>query len=105
MQDWPRFSCDHISMKLGGFIVARALGGLIVTAPALASAATPIALPACPAPPQPIAGAPTAAILRTAVIDDCLTVRGQEMAARVIDTRLAVSVEVNGSGPFRFLVD
>ena len=42
---------------------------------------------------------------RTAVIDDCLTVSGQEMAARMLDTRMSVGVEVNGSGPFRFLVD
>jgi len=60
--------------------------------------------PSCPASPPPTVAA-TAANVRAAVIDDCLTVRGQEMAARMLDTRMAVAVEVNGSGPFRFLVD
>jgi predicted aspartyl protease len=39
------------------------------------------------------------------VIDDCLTVQGQQMAARSIDSRMAIGVQVNGNGPFQFLVD
>jgi len=94
-------------MKLGRAIVAKALGGLIAAASLSVSAAavTPIALPSCPVLPPASTAAPTAPNLRTAVIDDCLTVRGEALAAHPIDTRLAVSVEVNGSGPFRFLVD
>ena len=43
--------------------------------------------------------------VRTAVIDDCLTVQGQQMAAQRMDSRLSIGVQVNGYGPFRFLVD
>jgi predicted aspartyl protease len=94
-------------MKQKRALAAMALGGLIAVISIFtpASATAPLALPACPAPPPAPTSAPAAPNLRTAVIDDCLTVRGQEMAARVLDTRMAVSVEVNGNGPFRFLVD
>jgi predicted aspartyl protease len=97
-------------MKLGRAIVAKALGGWIAASLILvpASAATPIALPSCPAPAitaVPTTPPPKAPNVRTAVIDDCLTVNGQEMAARLLDTRMSIGVEVNGSGPFRFLVD
>jgi hypothetical protein len=44
-------------------------------------------------------------VVRAAVIDNCLTVDGMPMAARALDTRLSVNVQVNGSGPFQFLVD
>jgi hypothetical protein len=44
-------------------------------------------------------------VVRAAVIDDCLTVDGMPMAAHALDTRLSVNVQVNGSGPFQFLVD
>ncbi len=102
----PCFGAIKRGMKLGRLMVARALAGLMAaSALAPAWAAIAIALPACPAPAQALAGAPSAPNLRTAVIDNCLIVHGQEMAARVIDTRMAVSVEVNGNGPFRFLVD
>ena len=94
-----------------GRAIAKAAGGYIAAALACApaSAATPIAPVSCAsaapatvsAPDPPIA----AANLRTAVIDDCLTVSGREMSARLLDTRMSIGVEVNGSGPFRFLVD
>ena len=94
-----------------GRAIARALGGWIAAGLMCvpASAAMPIHPVSCP-PPVPIGasapGAPVGAVsLRTAVIDDCLTVSGRELAARMLDTRMSVAVEVNGSGPFRFLVD
>jgi len=94
-------------MRLWRAIIAKApcgwLAAILILAPA--SAATPIALPSCPAPAMPLAAAPGASNVRTAVIDNCLTVSGPEMAARMLDTRMSVGVEVNGSGPFRFLVD
>ena len=66
------------------------------------SAATPIAL-SCPEPPAGLGH--VSGNIRTAVIDDCLTVQGQEMTAHSIDSRMSVGVQVNGFGPFRFLVD
>ena len=94
-------------MRIGRAIVAKAPCGWIAAALACvpAFAATSIAPPSCPA-PAPAAAAPAiAANLRTAVIDDCLTVTGHEMAARLMDTRMSIGVEVNGNGPYRFLVD
>jgi len=44
-------------------------------------------------------------MVHTAVIDDCLTVEGPPIAARMLDSRLSIGVQVNGSGPFQFLVD
>ena len=93
-------------MEMARAIVAKASCGWIAAAlafvPAPAAAAVPI--PACPA-PRVAAALPVASNVRTAVIDNCLTVRGEEMPARLLDTRLSIGVEVNGSGPFRFLVD
>lgn len=43
--------------------------------------------------------------LKPAVIDDTLVIGGQELAARKIRSRLLVEVGVNGSGPYRFVVD
>jgi len=98
-------------MRTGRAIFARALCGWIAAALACvpASAAMPIAPLSCPSPEPAVANLPIAralaANLRTALIDDCLTVSGREMAARLLDTRMSIGVEVNGNGPFRFLVD
>jgi len=98
-------------MRTGRAIFARALCGWIAAALACvpASAEMPIAPPSCPSPEPAVANLPIAralaANLRTALIDDCLTVSGREMAARLVDTRMSIGVEVNGNGPFRFLVD
>lgn len=43
--------------------------------------------------------------LRPAVIDDTLEIGGEEIAARKINSRLTVDVGVNGTGPYRFVVD
>jgi predicted aspartyl protease len=40
-----------------------------------------------------------------AVIDDSLEVSGETVAARQIKTRMTVGVMINGSGPYRFLID
>lgn len=92
-------------MKTGRAIVAKAPCGWIAAALAFVSmpAAATVA-PSCPAPPS-VAATATASNVRTAVIDDCLTVHGDAMPAHLLDTRLSIGVEVNGSGPFRFLVD
>lgn len=54
-----------------------------------------------PAPAVPLNISP----LPPAVIDNSLTVGGEDVKARKVDTRLSVDVEVNGSGPYRFVVD
>jgi len=98
-------------MQIGRAIIASALGGPIAAAlgSVSASAAVPGGSSPCASPKQVAAVAAeapvTAANVRTAVIDDCLTVSGPELTAHQIDTRMSVGVEVNGSGPFRFLVD
>jgi len=43
--------------------------------------------------------------LAPAVIDDTLAISGEELAARKLETRLTVEVGVNGTGPYRFVVD
>lgn len=43
--------------------------------------------------------------LAPAVIDDTLAIGGEELAARKLESRLTVEVGVNGTGPYRFVVD
>ena len=43
--------------------------------------------------------------LPPAVIDDKLVIGGEDIKARKINTRMTVEVQVNGRGPYRFLVD
>ena len=43
--------------------------------------------------------------LPPAVLDDTLAIGGEEIAARRLATRMTVPVEVNGTGPYRFVVD
>lgn len=54
-----------------------------------------------PAPPTP----PNVPPLPPAVFDPNLAVGGEDMKARLIETRLSVDVLVNGRGPYRFIVD
>jgi predicted aspartyl protease len=53
------------------------------------------------APPPPANVLP----LPPAVIDDALTIGGEDIAGRKASTRMTVPVQVNGRGPFRFVVD
>ena len=43
--------------------------------------------------------------LPTAVIDDTLAIGGTEIDARKLNTRMTVAVQLNGQGPYRFVVD
>jgi predicted aspartyl protease len=72
--------------------------GLLLARSALA--ADPHSCPSGPAPP-----ALTSSVVHTAVIDDCLTVEGPQMTARLLDSGMSIGVQVNGNGPFQFLVD
>ena len=49
--------------------------------------------------------APKMRELAPAVIDDTLVIGGDELAARKLASRLTVAVGVNGTGPYRFVVD
>jgi hypothetical protein len=54
-----------------------------------------------PAPPTP----PDVPPLPPAVIDNKLAVGGEDVRARKVETRLSVDVQVNGRGPYKFIVD
>ena len=56
-------------------------------------------------PRAPIAAAAKMPPLAPAVIDDELAIGGEELAARKLESRLTVEVGVNGTGPYRFVVD
>lgn len=70
---------------------------------ALSSAAEPpkIAKPR-PAPPELKPDVPP---LPPAEIDPTLAVEGQDVKAKKVETRLSVEVQVNGRGPYKFIVD
>lgn len=68
--------------------------------PTLAQAQTPAASPAPAA--QPPSLLPP---LPPAVIDNTLEIGGADIAARKVESRMTVAVEVEGRGPFRFVVD
>lgn len=61
----------------------------LLAAAALAALSTAAPVPAIP----------------TATLDDRLEVTGEGLAARRIRSRMLIAVEVDGKGPFRFLVD
>jgi hypothetical protein len=54
-----------------------------------------------PAPPS----ASTMPPLPPAIIDDTLSIGGDDVNARKVETRLSVDVRVNGRGPYQFVVD
>src|SRR3982750_1652451 len=68
-----------------------------------ASAAEPprIARPKPASPDIPTNVAP----LPPAAIDNTLAIGGQDVKAQKVDPRLTVDVQVNGRGPYRFVVD
>ena len=76
-----------------GVLAATALGLLLAGSGGLArdrkSAEPPARMPA----------------LKPAVIDDTLVIGGEEIAARKLRSRMTVEVGVNGTGPYRFVVD
>ena len=86
--------------------VAILASSLILSSLALPSAggqapsAPQIARPK-PAPPGPSTMAP----LPPAVIDNKLSIGGDDVSARQVETRMTVAVQVNGRGPYHFVVD
>ena len=56
--------------------------------------------------PKPVRVEPaTMPTLPPAVIDDKLAIEGQDIEARKVRSRMTVAVNVNGQGPYRFVVD
>lgn len=55
--------------------------------------------------PQRPAPTPVLRPLPPAIIDDTLEIGGNEIAGRKVQTRMTVPVQVNGQGPYRFVVD
>lgn len=85
-----------------GEAIRKAGSGLIL-ALALAALPTPAAASAKPKPlPVPPRQMPP---LPPAVIDDTLAIGGDDIDARKAGTRMTVAVQVNGRGPYRFVVD
>ena len=50
-------------------------------------------------PPSPMPALPSA------IIDDTLAIGGEDINARKVQSRMTIAVQVNGAGPYRFVVD
>src|SRR4051812_16997001 len=74
---------------------------------AAASNASPSAEPPKIAKPRPAPSTTPAQVepLPPAQFDNALAIGGEDVKARRVSTRLSVDVEVNGHGPYRFVVD
>jgi len=75
--------------------------GLAMTASTVAVAQAPRIGRPRPAPPGPSTLPP----LPPAQIDDKLAIGGDDIKARKVETRMTVEVQVNGRGPYHFVVD
>ena len=87
-------------------------GRLLIAACALALAGVTGAVAATSEPPKiakprpaPPDLKPDVPPLPPAIIDPSLAVSGDDVKAKKIETRLSVEVQVNGRGPYRFIVD
>ncbi len=81
---------------------------LLACACGLAAAALPAIASAEAAPaskPRPIDPAARMPDLPPAVIDDTLAIGGEDIDGRKVRSRMTVAVQVNGTGPYRFVVD
>lgn len=88
-------------MKFGFHPWSRGLAtalALSVFAPGVGTAAAPPRKP-------PIDPAHQMPPLKPAEIDDTLSIGGEDVAARKAKTRMTVEVQVNGRGPYNFVVD
>ena len=90
-----------MSKARAGLLLALGLTFSGVAHPASAADPPRIAKPKPAPPPAPDAVPP----LPPAQIDNTLAIGGKDVKAREVDTRLSVDVDVNGRGPYHFLVD
>jgi len=77
------------------------LVAMVLSASGSASAQAPVISKPRPAPRD----APNMPMLPPAVIDNQLNIGGDNINARQVDTRMTVEVQVNGRGPYHFVVD
>src|SRR3982751_1063233 len=82
-------------------LMLAVLAALPAIARADATAEPPRISKPTPAPPA----SPNALPLPPAQFDNSLAIGGKDVKAREIDTRLSVDVQVNGRGPYHFVVD
>jgi hypothetical protein len=82
-------------------LIALALTGSAAAGDSLAADAPPQIGKPKPAPPGPSTMPP----LRPAVIDNTLAIGGDDINARKVESRMTVEVQVNGRGPYHFVVD
>ena len=87
-------------MPRGILVLAWALIGSAMIGGVAAAQAPPIGKPK-PAPPGPSSLPP----LPPAVIDNTLAIGGDDVNAKKVETRMTVEVQVNGRGPYHFVVD
>src|SRR6185312_5771801 len=83
-----------------GLMIGLALACSGMTGGSAAGQAPRISKPK-PAPPGPSTMPP----LTPAQIDDKLAIGGDNINARKVETRMTVEVQVNGRGPYHFVVD
>ena len=83
-----------------GLVLALALSSGVIGGNGAAAEPPKISRPR-PAPPVPSDIPP----LPPAVFDPTLAIGGKDVKAREIETRLSVDVQVNGRGPYKFIVD
>jgi hypothetical protein len=87
--------------RLGRVLIAAFLIALPLVPSAAAAAEPPRIARPRPAPPTAADVLP----LPPAQFDNSLAIGGKDVKAREIDTRLSVDVQVNGHGPYHFVVD
>ena len=87
-------------MPRGTLVLALALIGSAVIGGVAVAQGPAIGKPR-PAPPGPTTLPP----LPPAAIDDKLSIGGDDVNARQVETRMTVEVQVNGRGPYHFVVD
>jgi hypothetical protein len=87
--------------RVFGSVLALALSTCALAGMSVSAAQAPRIGKPRPPPPGPAPVMP----LPPAQFDDKLAIGGQDLNARLIDTRLGVSVLINGRGPYRFIVD
>ncbi len=75
-------------------LTCSAMAGVVTGAAQAPKIGKPVPAPTTKLPPLP-----------PAVIDDKLLIGGEDINARKVNTRMTVEVQVNGRGPYRFLVD
>lgn len=86
--------------KGGCHLVCAVMMCVAAAEPVTSDAQTPLPSPA------PAANAPSLLPpLPPAVIDNSLSIGGADIAARKLDSRMTVAVEIEGRGPFQFVVD